>query len=129
MIVPLTGQKKWFPLFVSLPLLLLTEPFTTISSRTVRTVDTFTNGERVQFFRLEAGKDRFMEKVEKVQSDMLRCIKSWGVTRDAWTQRAAHFTKESLHGNASFALQQADMLQKMIERMKPKMYSTGYGHL
>ena len=86
-------------------------------------------GERVQFFRLEAEKDRFMEKVEKVQSDMLRCIKSWSVTRDAWKQRASHFTSESLHGKASFALQQADMHQEMIERMKLKMYSTGYGHL
>ena len=33
-------------------------------------------GERVQFFRLEAEKDRFMEKVEKVQSDMLLGIES-----------------------------------------------------
>ena len=92
---------------------------------------TLCQGDRVQWFRAEAEKDRWLEEWEMRQADYLRCIRYFGSMSEIWRGLVVDTAKsDSVQlGKNAYARKKGHMYADMKKHAIDLLVNQGYGHL
>lgn len=81
-------------------------------------------GDRVQWFRAEAEKQRWQEELERKQAEFMRCIRAFARMADVWTHVAK--AKPESAGQVAYARRQAAMWARMESECRARFEEAGY---